>query len=222
MLLDFDGLQVRLVADGERRQFAAVLIVLVFVGLGLDAIEGEEAGEGDDGADGAQFDGAAGDVDGDIDGGAVDFGRFHLGGERAAPDQAIKLGLVGIEMQVLGPLEHVGRADGLVRFLGVLGLGLVDARLFGQVGVAEELVDGAAGHGDAFGRHLHGVGTHIGDQPVLVEALGDLHGAIGRQAEARGGVLLQARGGEGRIGIALGGLLFDGGDVEIARPRSRP
>ena len=219
VLLDQRLLEARTITDREGRQLAAVDIVLGIVGplfLGLHAVEREEAGEGDHRTDGAQRDVAARGEDRDVGGGALDFGRAHLAGQRALPDQLIEPVPVRVAAQGIGLAEHVGGADGLVGLLRVLGLGLVDAGLLGDVLRAEFLDDGAAGLLDRLGRHLHAVGTHVGDDAVLVEPLRDLHGAAGREAEARRGVLLQARGGERRIGIAFGRLLVDGGDREGA------
>ena len=72
-----------------------------------------------------------------------------------------------------------------MRFLGVLGLGRVDARLLRQIFLAEFLGDRAARRVDRLGRHLHAVGAHIGDEAgglaadidAFIEPLRDLHGA---------------------------------------------
>ena len=101
--------------------------------------------------------------------------------------------------------------------LGVLRLGRVAARNGGQIGLAEILLDGVAGGGDGLRRHVHAVGSHIGDEAhrlaadvhALIEALGDLHGPGGGEAELARGLLLQRRGAEGRVGVALGGLRLD-------------
>jgi hypothetical protein len=52
----------------------------------------------------------------------------------ALPDQLVEAELVAVEVgaDVLRRAEQVGRADRLVRLLGVLGLGGVDARLAGR------------------------------------------------------------------------------------------
>ena len=102
-------------------------------------------------------------------------------------------------------------------FLRVLRLGRIIARLLRQVLFAELLADRVAGGADRLRRHLHAVGSHIGDQAgrlaadveAFIEALRDLHGARRREAEPRRRRLLQRRGGEGRAGIALGGLRLD-------------
>ncbi|MCY1293108.1 hypothetical protein D9M70_423560 [compost metagenome] len=86
-----------------------------------------------------------------------------------------------------------------MRFLGVLRLGRIETRLFRQVAVAELVGNRLARGLDRFRRHLHAVGTHIGDQTdrlaadvdAFIELLRDLHGARCGEAEFGGGGLLQ-------------------------------
>ena len=89
-----------------------------------------------------------------------------------------------------------GRPDGLVRFLRILGLASVLARLVGQIArvipVGHRLARGA----DRLACHLHPVRTHVSDQPVLVELLGDPHRVACRKPQLARGFLLQRRGGE--------------------------
>ena len=109
------------------------------------------------------------------------------------------------------PPGHVGGPDRFVGLLRVLGLGGVFPRRARHVGVAEILGDDAARGGDRLGREVDAVGAHIGDEAdravadvdALIEALGDLHGARRRKPELARGLLLQGRGGEGRVGMAL-------------------
>ena len=69
---------------------------------------------------------------------------------------------------------------------------------------------------------LHAVGSHIGDETgglaadidAFIEPLRDAHGVRGREAELAAGFLLQGRGGEGRLRVALRRLGFDGCDRE--------
>ncbi len=94
---------------------------------------------------------------------------------------------------LVGRPVEVGRANGLVRFLGVLRLGRIEAWLFRQVAVAELAADRLTCGLDRFWRHLHTVGTHIGDQTdgfaadinTFIELLRHLHGAGGGEAELR-------------------------------------
>jgi hypothetical protein len=155
----------------------------------------------------------------DLDGGALDLGRLHLRSDGALPDHVVEAELVGVEELAhrRGGARKVGGADRLVRFLRVLGLGRIVARLLRQIPVAEFVADGRSRCRNRFRRHLHAVGTHVGYEArglaseigALVEALGDLHGARGREAEARGGGLLQGRRCEGRSGVPLGRFGFD-------------
>ena len=104
-----------------------------------------------------------------------------------------------------------------MRFLRVLGLGRIVARLFGQILLAEFVDDRTPRGGDRLRRHLHAVGSHIGnetsrfaaDVEALIEPLRDLHGAHRRKAELRRRGLLQGRCRERRTGIALGRLRLD-------------
>ena len=144
---------------------------------------------------------------------------------RALPDQLVELRLLGLELRVrhrFGRRLEVGRTDRLVRFLGVLRLGRVVARRVRQVLRRRiRLAMTLARAGDRLGRHVDAVGAHIGDQAdglaadvdALVEALRDLHGARWREAELARGLLLQRRGGEGRVRVALRGLRLDRGDA---------
>ncbi len=112
--------------------------------------------------------------------------------------------------------------DGFVRFLRVLRLAGVDARRAGHIALAIALADDLARIGDAFGRHLHAIGTHIGDETdrlaadidAFIKLLRDLHGALGREAELARGFLLQGRGDEGRRRVALDRLALDAADRE--------
>ena len=121
--------------------------------------------------------------------------------------------------------RHVGRADRLVRFLRVLGLGGVFAWRARHIGVAEILADDPARRRDRLGREVDAVGAHIGneaggavaDVDALVKTLGDLHRARGREAELARGFLLQCRSGEGRVGVALDRLRLDRRDGEARR-----
>src|SRR3546814_13013659 len=70
-----------------------------------------------------------------------------------------------------------------------------------------------------FARHLHAIGPHIGDQPVLVELLGEPHGVAGREVELPRRLLLEGRGGEGRLRVERLRLGFDRGDAERSEAR---
>ena len=104
------------------------------------------------------------------------------------------------------PVE-IGRPDRLVRFLRILDLALILARLVGHEAGVVAVGDRPARGADRLGRHVDAVGPHVGDQPVLVERLGDPHRVAGRKAELARRLLLQGRGGERRrrvLGERLG------------------
>ena len=63
-------------------------------------------------------------------------------------------------------------------------------------------------------REVHRVGTHVGDETLLVEVLRDGHGLRNRHPQLAPRLLLQRGGREGRRGIALHGLLLDLGHRE--------
>lgn len=102
-------------------------------------------------------------------------------------------------------------------------LGLELAGLCGQVVVAP-------GGGDEFARRVarlvrnaDGVGTHVGDQGhgarlaqfhAFVQALGDVHGALGRIPQPLAGRLLDGRGDERGLRLALAFLFVDAGNDE--------
>ncbi len=109
-----------------------------------------------------------------------------------------------------------------MRFLRVLGLDLIFARRMRHIFVAEFAADHRAGAGDGFGRDVHAVGAHIGDEAdrlaadvhALIKLLRHPHRDFGRHAQFARGFLLQGRGGEGRVRVALGGFCLHRNDAE--------
>ena len=105
--------------------------------------------------------------------------------------------------------------------LGVLHLAVVDAR-----GIRDVL-----GAVDARGRRTRGVeallgqrrgvGTHIGNVTVLVEALCDAHGALRGEVQAAAGLLLERRGHKRRVRLAGVRLVLDVCDVHGAAFKAR-
>jgi hypothetical protein len=83
--------------------------------------------------------------------------------------------------------------------------------------------DRAADRADRLRRHVHAVGTHIGDEAdglaadvdALIEPLRDAHRVRGREAELAARLLLHGRGGERGRRIALARFRFDRGDAEL-------
>ena len=206
----------------HRGQAARFFVVLAFVVAFL--IEREEAVEFHDLTGGAQFERAATDLRGDVDGGALELGGLHLARDRAVPDQFIELRLIGFDefRNGLGRAAGIGRAHGFMRFLRVLRLVLIRARRLRDIVLAVIRSDHLADVGDRFLRHVDAVGTHIGDEAdglavdldAFIEPLREPHRMRGREAELAARFLLHGRGGEGRRRIAPRGLGFDRGDRE--------
>ena len=183
-----------------REQPLAALGGLVVVrGFGIEAQESVEA---DDLALGDELVLRTADVDGD--GRAVELGADHLRGDRAFPDQVVEFLLGRRAFDRLA--VDVRRADGLVGLLRALGLGLVvvPRRVF----LAVEFRDLLLALRERLLREVHRVGTHVGDQTLLVEVLRHGHGLRDRHAQLAARLLLERRGREGRRGITLRGLLL--------------
>ncbi|MPM17748.1 hypothetical protein SDC9_64147 [bioreactor metagenome] len=175
----------------------------------------EEAGEGDGAAagdEGAGLPGGRGRPQGDRHRLAAGVG--HLGGDGAHPDQLVEPEPVtrqpGLPWRTEG---RPGRADGLVRLLGILHLGGVEPRLRRHVVGAVELGGLGPGGPDRLAGQLDGVGTHVGDEATLVQLLGDRHGPLGGEAELATGLLLQRGGAERGVRVA---------DVRLGLDRDDP
>ena len=93
-----------------------------------------------------------------------------------------------------------------MRLLRPLGLGLVvePARVL----LAVELRDLLLALGEGLLREVHRVGTHVGDQTLLVEVLRHGHRLRNRHAQLAARLLLERRGGKRRCRVALCGLLL--------------
>src|SRR5215472_11424939 len=95
--------------------------------------------------------------------------------------------------------------DRFVRFLRVLGAGLILARRLRHIGVAIILADHFPRLRDSLVGDLHAIGSHIGDNAgglaadidALVEPLGDAHGVRRRKSELPGCFFGPGRGGVG-------------------------
>ena len=206
----------------HRRQAAVAVLALARAVVAALLIERQVAVEGDHRAGRPQL--GRGAVDGDVDRDLVQAGAFHLAGQGAFPDQLVESELVRAQpgREVRGPAGDVGRADRLVRLLGVAGLGLVDPGRLRQVGLPEAFDDGVADSADGLVGDLHAVGPHVGDQAdhlaaqvdALVELLCGAHGPGRAEAELARGLLLQGRGGEGRRRVAADLLALDLLDLE--------
>ena len=202
---------------GHLGQAAGFLVVGVVAALLVDR---QIAVEQDHLAGGPQAGLAIGALQ--LDGGALDAGALHLGGDHPLPDQLVEPAKISVQPQGAGIAGQAGGSDCFVGLLGVLGLGAIDARLLGHIVLAVDAGDDHPGLVQGLGRGLDAVGPHVGDQAdglaadvhALIELLGGLHGALSREAELAGSLLLQGRGGEGRCRRALGRLLLHRGDGE--------
>ena len=125
----------------------------------------------------------------------------HLAGDRAHPDQLVETVRVTVELaaHLFGAADLVARGpDGFVRFLRVLDLAAVRARLVGKVVVAVLPANGAARGGDRLLRQVRAVGSHVRDVALFVQPLGDGHRARRGEPKLPARLLLQCRGREGR------------------------
>ena len=209
VLVGIDPALERAVALAHRGQ-QTVLVVIGIVAAFL--VDREEAGIFHHLPGGAQFVLAGGIAQ--CDSGAFELRRRHLAGHRALVHQIVELALVTRGNAVA---RKIGRADRFVRFLRVLGLRLVDTRLFGQRVATIAIGHRLAAFRDRAAIHLHAVGTHVGDRARFVERLRQSHRVAGGEAQLARGFLLQRRGGERGCGIALERLGLDLLDREIGR-----
>ena len=235
------GVQGGQLLAGDHRGQAHVLgvlgggagVVLVALGVAPLLVGGQEAAEGDDGARRRQAgrgEGGAGvarlaghrrqrHLDGHR-GGRAD-GVGHLGGHGPLPDELVEAELGAGELAGdLGRGAEVvaGGADRLVGLLGALGLGGVDAGALGDVLGPVELGHLRAGRGHGLTGQDRGVGAHVGDEAVLVEALRHAHGLARVHAQLAGGLLLEGGGGEGGSRAALVGLVLHADHPGLSPP----
>ena len=125
----------------------------------------------------------------------------HLAADGTLPDELVQARLIGPELALGLPQRPellASRTNGLVSFLSVLRLALVDPRTVRHVRVAVLLLDQTPRRRNGLTREGHRVGTHVGDPSVLVEALRRAHGLLRCPLEATVRLLLQRRGREGR------------------------
>src|SRR5690606_34515484 len=111
---------------GKASVFTVFAVVLLHLRVGC-----EETVEADHRADGPEHSLAVGPGSLDLHRGALDLGGRHLAGDGALPDHLVEARLVRIEIfaHLVGCAREVGRTDGLMRFLSVLRLARIVARL---------------------------------------------------------------------------------------------
>ena len=125
MLLGADLLLGRRIAFGQARQQLGIIVVAVVAAF---FVEREEAGE-DHHLSGRAQRMATAAVD-HVDRRALQPGARHLARQRPLEDQVVEPRMIARARLVAAKL---GRADRFMRFLRILRLGLILARLFGQV-----------------------------------------------------------------------------------------
>src|SRR5690606_1747974 len=224
VLVGVDAIQRDPVAGLHRRQLAAFVVLFLALGVLAFLVDGQEPRVEHGSARDAEAVLAAG---GQLDADGIERGRHHLAGDRALPDKLVQA--AGVVLQEARDLrrraQRRGRADRLVGFLRVLGLGFVDVGLVRYGAGAVVTRDDVADLGDRIDRQRDRVGTHVADQAdgafvsqrhALVQLLRHLHGALGGEAQLARGLLLQGRGGERRRGAALALLAGDVGDLQRA------
>ena len=219
MLAGFNAFALQEIARIHRRQAAALFVFLVVLAF---LIQSQKAVEAHDLSGGAQINAlvfSALDLGCDLNRGALQLRRFHLAGDGAGPDQLVKPGLILIQrlQQLAGEAGHICRAHGLMGFLRILVLGRIFARNAWHVFRAVFLFNHAARARNRFGRHVDAVGAHISDKTdrlaakvhAFIKTLRHAHGVGGRKPQLARGFLLQRRGGERCVGVALCRLGFN-------------
>ena len=96
--------------------------------------------------------------------------------------------------------------------MGLLGIACLGAELprpLAQILLAVEALHTAAGRADRLIRQMNRVGSHIGDETALVQALGAAHRLPRREAQLAIRLLLQGAGGERRHRLPHRGLLLN-------------
>ena len=212
MLVRLDPALQRRIALGYGRKQAVFIVVRIVAAFLVDR---QEAGVFHNLSGGTQFVLAGGVAHGD--GRAFQAGGGHLAGRRTLENKIVQLALVTRPGAVA---VEIGRADGFVRFLGVLRLGLVHTRAVGQRVSAIAVGNRLAASGNGAAIHADPVGTHVGDGPGFIERLGEAHGVAGGKTELARGFLLQGRRGERGSRVALERLGLDLLDGEV-RPFDR-
>ena len=132
----------------------------------------------------------------------------HLARDEPPPDEVVELQLRRVHPRLARALRReldVGRSDRLVRALrldAAFRLRRVEVRLLRVELRPAPLLDDRLRRRARLVRDVDGVGSHVGDAPLLVEGLGELHRLAGREAEHARRRLLQGRGRERRQGMA--------------------
>ena len=138
-------------------------------------------------------------------------GICHLRGHGARPDKIIEPLLLSRTLYC--PVCRIGWPYSLVRLLRALGLCLVLTG-FGVL-LTVILYNGLLYRGKSKLGEISGIGTHIGNESLLIQCLRNPHSLGDREAQLPCRLLLQGRGGEWRSRSAGDGMLLYGLNPEI-------
>ncbi len=199
----------------QRRQLG-FLFLIVFL------VYRQKSGEGQGLSGGAKGAFAHRDVGGD----GVELCGGHLRGHGTLPDQFIETCLVVRQVlpDRIGCAGDGSRSHCLVRFLRVLGLGLVLLSGRRQEVLVEVSAHMLADVCNRFLRQVHRVSPHVGDETnrafaqidPFVQLLSGSHHPVGGHAELANAGLLQGRGGERWCGMAGAALFLHAHDTCFA------
>ena len=126
----------------------------------------------------------------------------HLAGDRTFPDQTKEPKLVArkLILQCFGQRKGMARGPNrLMSLLGVTDFIGVGPRRLGKVTIAVFGTDQLPRSLDGDLRQRRGIGPHVGDMTVFVEALRGVHGPPGREPQLTVCLLLQCARGKGRF-----------------------
>ena len=130
---------------------------------------------------------------------AAHAGLGHLARHGALPYQFVQIRLLATQAQFVSRFHIApGGPNRLVRLLRVRHLAPETPWLRGQIFLAVPRGDRLPAGPNGLVGKLGGVGAHIGDQALLVEALRDLHGPPGGKTQFAAPFLLQGRSNERR------------------------
>ena len=206
----------------RKRPAFAVVVLFVFLAIGDRCghlIDAEVAVEFLDGAGSPESVVAGGNVDGRL----IEDRRKHLRGNKALPDELVKLEKVFVEIlaDVFRRAHGVGGTHRFVGFLRIL-LRFVIVGLFRKIVRAKAFGDQLTNLDQRVVRNMYGIGAHVGDQRdrafvtklhALIKFLRQGHGALGGIAQPVVSRLLQFGSRERRRRIALLFFLRDAGDL---------
>ena len=211
------------IADGELREEHVVAGLALVVAVGRGAVEHRSVtGERDRGS--ARGEQAVGRViggrptDPHADGDTA--GVSHLRSEGPLPDERVEgelLAIADLSRHRLRRAEGGGRPDRLVGLLSVLRLRGVLLWSVGEIARPVLGFDRGACRRERLVGEDDVVGPHIGDEALLVEALGQPHHLRGGEPQSTSGLLLERRGHERSLRRRPIRLLLDRANRDVCR-----